>query len=166
MNIRENDTNNILYVILDEELRITYFNKFNKHIVESILNELNIHNFIKKNDKDCNINKQKNFKINKCTLSHNYIFIIEIPIHNKIIKNNIFSSDDKVKYMKKFKSNTREYLNIKNEMENLKDKLNSLMKNNYKENYDKVLEVSMQLDNVINEYCMLEGVNINGGIHN
>ena len=37
-------------------------------------------------------------------------------------------------------------------MESLKDKLNKLMENNYKNNYKKVLEVSMQLDNVINEY--------------
>lgn len=34
-------------------------------------------------------------------------------------------------------------------------KLNLLMKDNYRDNYERVLEVSIQLDNVINKYCTL-----------
>lgn len=66
------------------------------------------------------------------------------------------ASENKNIYIEKPRNSNIKHNNIKNEMEKLKDKLNLLMQNNYKNNYEKVLEVSIQLDNVINEYCMLE----------
>ncbi len=149
MNTREFEVNKNLFVILDKNLRLVYFNKFTKSTVESIIKELEIQMHIKQNKINYKGLKNHDFKIDKSMINNSHIFIIEIEV--KVLFNFINNT-----YIKKSKNSKDEDANIKNEIENLRDKLNLLMKNNYKNNYEKVLEVSVKLDSVINEYCMLE----------
>ena len=157
MKKREFEINKNLFAILDENLRMVYFSRFTKSIVEKIIKDLGIQNYIKKNEINYKELENYNFTINKYMINNSHIFIIEIEVV-AILKfiNNMHIDNLTGLSIKKFKNNKDEGTNIKNEIEDLRDKLNLLMRNNYKNNYDKVLEISIKLDNAINEYCMLE----------
>lgn len=155
MNLRENNTYNTLFVILDRDLKLAYFNKLHRSIVEDIIKALEIENLIKQDDVRHKKIKKFNISINKCIANKDYIFIIEIKFDNNMSFREVLADENQNDNVKSLKSDESEYPKIKNEMERLKDKLNLLMEDNYRNNYDRVLEVSMQLDDVINRYCML-----------
>ena len=155
MNLRECNINERFFVILAEDLRLVFFSKFNKFVVKHIINELKIDNYIKQNNINNKALDHYNFKISKCMIENNTnIYIVEIEIINKNILGQVLMATTKNENVniQEYEDNKVEHTNIINQMESLKDKLNKLMENNYKNNYKKVLEVSMQLDNVINEY--------------
>jgi len=154
MNFRVNNTNESLFVILDKELKLIYFNKLYRSAVEDIVKAFEIEKCIKHNNTICKKVKNCDININKCLINKEHIYIVEIKF-NDIVHLRQVLSDKNHNNMKGLRNNENEHLKIKNEMERLKDKLNLLMEENYRNNYDRVLEVSMQLDDVINRYCML-----------
>ena len=159
MNLRESKTNEKFFVILADDLRLIFFSKFTKSVVKHIIKELKIDNYIKRNSVTNKPLDYYDFKVSKCMVENNTnIYIVEIEIIDKSIRGQALVEVTEIENMnlQKDKDNNFERINIKNQMEILKDKLNMLMESNYKNNYKKVLEVSMQLDNVINEYCMLK----------
>ena len=158
MNLSESNINERFFVILADDLRIVFFSKFNKFVVKHIIKELKIDNYIKRNNVNNKPLDYYGFKISKCMVENNTnIYIVEIELINKNVLRQALVATTEIKNINIKRD--FEHTNIKNQMEILKDKLNMLMENNYKNNYEKVLEVSMQLDIVINEYCLLKKVN-------
>lgn len=156
MNIREKDTNNTLFVVLDKELKLVYFNRLDRSIiVEDIIKALEIENYINENITSCKNVKNCDININKLMINKEHIFIVEIKFNKKMFLRDALEDKNQNNNVKNLRSNETEYSKIKSEMERLKSKLNSLMEDNYRNNYERVLEVSMQLDDVINRYCML-----------
>jgi len=45
---------------------------------------------------------------------------------------------------------------IKKQINELRDSLNLLMSDNYRDNYEKVLQLSIKIDHLISSYCKLE----------
>lgn len=159
MNLSESNINERFFVILADDLRLVFFSKFNKFVIKHIIKELKIDNYIKQNNVNNKVLDNYNFKISKCMVENNTnIYIVEIEISNRSILGQVLATAIENENIEENEDNGAEYTNIINQMESLKDKLNMLMENNYKNNYKKVLEVSVQLDNVINEYWK----NVNG----
>ena len=158
-NLRENNKKVSFFVILAEDLRLVFFSKFTKSVVKDVMKQLKIHEYINENSSDNKALDYYNFKISKCMIENNTnIFIVEIElVGGSIIRQALSDTTNNENMdMQKFQDNEIKHRHIKNEMESLRDKLNILMENNYKNNYKKVLEVSRQLDNVIKEYYLLE----------
>ena len=158
-NLRENNKNVSFFVILADDLRLIFFSKFTKSVVKDVMKRLKIHEYINENNPDNKELDYYNFKISKCMVENNTnIFIVEIElIDGSILRQALsYAINNENMGMQKFKDNEIKHIHIKNQMESLREKLNMLMVDNYKNNYQKVLEVSRQLDNVIKEYYLFE----------